>query len=255
VQSLLELTPTPDDVDGLPHEEAEAEFVKRFRELMRIRNVLASYSEFKPEDLAMEPQAFEEFKSKYLDIAQKTKEPKDDEPSPLDDLDFELELIRRDDINVAYIVALLASLNASIHEGTISTAKAKAQRKRIFDLLLSETQLRDKRDLITRFIDQKLPMLGPDADVSAVFSAYWNTERDAAFAKFCADEHLAPVAFGSLFGQMIYTGKAPLGDEVVATLSQKPSILKRRATVERIITGMQKLLSTFDDGTGEISED
>jgi type I restriction enzyme R subunit len=219
VQSLLELTPTPDDVDDLPHEEAEAEFVKRFRELMRIRNVLASYSEFKPEDLAMEPQAFEEFKSKYLDIAQKTKEPKDDEPSPLDDLDFELELIRRDDINVAYIVALLASLNASIHEGTISTAKAKAQRKRIFDLLLSETQLRDKRDLITRFIDQNLPMLGPDADVSAVFSAYWNTERDAAFTKFCADEHLDPVAFGSLFGQMIYTGKAPLGDEVVATLS------------------------------------
>jgi len=255
VQSLLELTPTPDDVDDLPHEEAEAEFVKRFRELMRIRNVLASYSEFKPEDLAMEPQAFEEFKSKYLDIAQKTKEPKDDEPSPLDDLDFELELIRRDDINVAYIVALLASLNASIHEGTISTTKAKAQRKRIFDLLLSETQLRDKRDLITRFIDQKLPMLGPDADVSAVFSAYWNTERDAAFAKFCADEHLDPVAFGSLFGQMIYTGKAPLGDEVVATLSQKPSILKRRATVERIITGMQNLLSTFDDGTEEISED
>lgn len=149
---------------------------------MRIRNLLASYSEFKPDDLALEPQAFEEFKFKYLDIAQKTKDPKDDEPSPLDDLDFEAELIRRDDINVAYIAVLLASLNASIHEGTISTAKAKAQRKRIFDLLLSETQLRDKRDLITRFIDQTLPILGPDADVSPEFSAYWSNERDAAFS-------------------------------------------------------------------------
>lgn len=256
VQALLELTPTPDAVDDLPHEEAEAEFVKRFRELMRIRNVLASYSEFKPDDLAIEAQAFEEFKSKYLDIAQKTKEPKDDEePSPLDDLDFELELIRRDDINVAYIVALLASLNASIHEGTISKGKATAQRKRIFDLLTSETQLRDKRDLISRFVDQNLPMLGPDDDVSAAFSAYWSAERDAAFTRFCSDEHLDPSAFGILFGRMIYTGKAPLGDEVVATMTEKPSILKRRTTVERIISGMQHLLSTFDEGTGELSED
>ncbi|QCO56296.1 type I restriction endonuclease subunit R [Pseudorhodobacter turbinis] len=255
VHALLELTPTPDDVDDLPHEEAEAEFVKRFRELMRIRNVLASYSEFKPDDLAIESQAFEEFKSKYLDIAQKNKEQKEDKPSPLDDLDFELELIRRDDINVAYIVALLASLNASIHEGTVSNAKAKVQRKRIFDLLLSETQLRDKRDLISRFIDQTLPMLGPDDDVSAAFSAYWIKERDLAFARFCTTEHLEQTAFGNLFGQMIYTGKAPLGDEIVACMTEKPSILKRKATVERIITGMQNLLSVFDEGIGDISED
>lgn len=256
VRALLELTPTPDAVDDLPHEDAEAEFVKRFRELMRIRNVLASYSEFKPEDLALEPQAFENFKSKYLDIAQKTKEPKEgDEPSPLDDLDFELELIRRDDINVAYIVALLTSLNASIHEGTISSGKAKAQRKRIFDLLLSETQLRDKRDLITRFIDQTLPMLGPHDDVRDAFSAYWSNERDAAFTRFCGDEHLDPAAFSDLFGQMIYTGKAPLGDAVVAIMTEKPSILKRKAAVERVIAGMQNLLSTFDEGTGELTED
>jgi len=256
VQALLELTPTPDAVDDLPHEEAEAEFVKRFRALLRIRNVLAGYSEFKPDDLAMEPQAFEEFKSKYLDIAQKTKEPKtDDDPSPLDDLDFELELIRRDDINVAYIVALLAALSVSINEGTISTSKAKTQRKRIFDLLLSQAQLRDKRDLITRFIDQTLPMLGPEDDVRAAFAAYWAAERDAAFARFCADEHLNPVAFGGLFGQMIYTGKAPLGDAVVATMTEKPGILKRKSTVERIITGMQTLLATFDEGTGEFADD
>jgi type I restriction enzyme R subunit len=54
---------------------------------------------------------------------------------------------------------------------------------------------------------------------------------------------------------MIYTGKAPLGDEVVASMTVKPSILKRRATVERVITGMQDLLSTFDEGIGEISEE
>lgn len=255
VQNLLALTPTPDDVDGLPDENAEAEFVKLFRELIRIRNVLASYSEFKPDDLAMPAQDFEDFKSKYLDIAQKTKEPKgDDEPSPLEDIDFELELIRRDEINVAYIVALLATLNAAEQEGEISAGKAKAQRKRIFELLLSETQLRDKRDLIARFIDEKMPMLGPNEDVSAVFAAYWTAERDAAFARFCAAEKLDAVAFGDLLGRMIYSGKAPLGDEVVAAMTEPPSILRRRATVERIIAGMGDLLATFDDAIGDLSE-
>ncbi|NBZ88908.1 type I restriction endonuclease subunit R [Stagnihabitans tardus] len=255
VQNLLALTPTPDAVDDLADEDAEAEFVKRFRELIRIRNVLASYSEFKPEDLPIAAQIYEDFKSKYLDIAQKTKKTPDPiEPSPLDALDFELELIRRDEINVAYIVALLMTLSASIKEGSVSSAKAKAQRKRIFDLLLSETQLRDKRDLITRFIDEKMPMLGPDEDLHAAFATYWSAERDAAFARFCAEEKLAPVAFGELFGRMIYTGKAPLGDEVVAAMTEVPSILKRRPAVERIIIGMQSLLSTFDEAIGDIEE-
>lgn len=98
-------------------------------------------------------------------------------------------------------------------------------------------------------------MLAPDDDVSAAFSAYWSNERDAPFTRFCKTEHLDPTAFGGLFGQVIYTGKAPLGDEVVASMTDKPGILKRRATVERIITGMQNLLSTFDEGTGEISEE
>jgi len=256
VSNLRELTPSPDDVDDLPHEDAEAEFVKLFRELIRVRNVLASFSEFKPDDLAMAPQEFDDFKSKYLDISRKAKEPSEtDDPSPLDDLDFELELIRRDDINVAYIVALLMSLNAAIHEGTVSSGKAKVQRKRIFDLLHSETQLLDKRDLITRFIDQKLPMLRPEEDVRAAFAAYWSNERDAAFARFCVDEKLEPAALTSLIGQMAYTGKDPLGDEVIAALTEKPSILKRRKTIDRIVAGMKGLLATFDEETGDLAED
>ena len=170
-------------------------------------------------------------------------------------MDFELELIRRDDINVAYIVALLMSLNAAIKEGSISTSKAKVQRKRIFDLLHSETQLIDKRDLITRLIDQKLPMLGPEEDVRTAYPAYWSEERDAAFAAFCARENLDPAALTTMIGQMVYTNKDPLGDEVVSAMTEKPSILKRRTTIDRIVAGMKSLLTKFEDGVGELSEE
>jgi len=62
LRALHEITPTPDDVDGLPDEEAQAAFAKAFRDLMRLRNVLGTFSEFSPADLASDPQEYEDFK-------------------------------------------------------------------------------------------------------------------------------------------------------------------------------------------------
>ena len=63
-QSLTELqklTPTPDDVDILHGEEQELQFVINFRELMRIKNVLVSFADFKFDDTNMSAQTFEDF--------------------------------------------------------------------------------------------------------------------------------------------------------------------------------------------------
>ena len=255
VEDLLAVTPSPDAVDELQDENAEAEFVKLFRELLRIRNVLASYSEFKVEDLAMPAQDFEDFKSKYLDIAQKADKGGDEaEPSPLEELDFELELIRRDEINVAYILSLLTALNTSVQEGDTSNAKAKAQRKRIFELLSSEIQLRDKREIIERFIDQRMPMLGPEEDLRQAFSDFWSDERSKDFQRICDAEGLEQEAFSRLMGQMIFSGKAPLGDEIVSAMRTPPSVLQRKRAIQRVTEAMQLHLNTFEDATGELSE-
>ena len=56
-------------------------------------------------------QTFEDYKSKYLDLYDKTKSENAKElVSILDDIDFELELIHRDEVNVSYIMKLLAQL-------------------------------------------------------------------------------------------------------------------------------------------------
>ena len=67
-KALLEITPTVDSVNDLRNEEEELEFIKAFRELMRIKNVLNTFSDFELEDLDMEEQQFEDYKSKYLDL-------------------------------------------------------------------------------------------------------------------------------------------------------------------------------------------
>jgi len=61
---LLELTPTTDDVNDLESEEDELNFIKAFRDLMRIKNTLTTFSDFNWEDLEMDEQLFEDFKSK-----------------------------------------------------------------------------------------------------------------------------------------------------------------------------------------------
>ena len=147
--------------------------------------MLASFSEFDETTLPVEPQDFEDFKSKYVDLAHRlTRTDEEKVPPAFDGIDFELELIRRDDINVSYIIALLTSMNQLDHDNTEGLKKAKQQRRRIFELLHSEVSLRGKRPYIERFIDQKLPMLDPEADIGKAFSEYWLNERAIAFKNF-----------------------------------------------------------------------
>ena len=73
----------------------------------------------------MSAQEFENYKSKYLDLYDKvrTATPRE-KVSILDDVDFEVELIHRDEINVRYILTLLANYHG---EGDAEQARIKKQ--------------------------------------------------------------------------------------------------------------------------------
>ena len=73
VLDLIKLTPTVRSVKDLKDEEAELQFVKIFRELMRLRNILESFSEFSDEDLSLPAQRFADYRSAYLDLYDKVK--------------------------------------------------------------------------------------------------------------------------------------------------------------------------------------
>jgi type I restriction enzyme R subunit len=141
--ALLKITPTVNSVNDLQTENDELEFIKAFRELIRIKNILAAFADFKWEDLAMNEQLFEDYKSKYLDLYDKVKSDHQKEKvSILEDVDFELELIHRDEINVSYIIQLLIKLKSKVQKD-VSQAE-----KEIFNLLNTEAHLRSKRELI-----------------------------------------------------------------------------------------------------------
>ncbi|MFV8344176.1 type I restriction endonuclease subunit R [Flavobacterium sp. XS2P39] len=240
---LREITPTYQSVNDLESEEDEAQFVQAFRKLMRAMNVLQSYTDFDWEDLPIDEEEFNKYKSKYLDLYQKVKgDTEKQKTSILDDIDFELELIHRDQINVAYILKLLAQLKG------VKTSDAAVQRKAIIDLLGGDIQLRSKRELIQKFIDENMPNIKDGDNIEDEFEKYWQDQKVLALGKLCEEEHLDKAQFKSLIDAYIYSGREPIKDEVFQCLDNRPSILQARVIGDRIIAKMKEFVEVFVKG-------
>jgi type I restriction enzyme R subunit len=241
---LLEVTPTTDSVNELETEDDELEFIKAFRDLMRIKNILAAFSDFKWTDLKMSEQLFEDYKSKYLDLYDKVKgEHQKEKVSILEDVDFELELIHRDEINVAYIIQLLIKLKSQKQKDT-----TKAEQE-IFNLLSTETTLRSKRELIERFIQENLPVIDDTDDITPEFDKYWNEEQQKAFSKLVTEENLSSDKTEKLIEDYLFAEREPLRDEVLELIEgEKPSLLQRKKLGDRILKRIMDFVETFING-------
>ena len=211
---------------------------------MRIKNILTAFSDFKWTDLKMTEQQFEDFKSKYLDLQDKVKNNHQKEKvSILEDVDFELELIHRDEINVAYIIQLLIKLKAQAQQDT-----AKAEQE-IFNLLSTETTLRSKRELIERFIKENLPVIVDTDEVAPAFEQYWNEEQQKAFSKLVTEESLSPDKTEKLIDDYLFAERPPLRDEVLELIDgEKPSLLQRKKLGDRILKRIMDFVETFING-------
>lgn len=240
---LIKLAPTVDSVNDLQTEEDELEFVKRFRELMRLKNILTTFADFSFEDVEMDAQEFEDYKSKYLDIYDKVKSDNSKEKeSILNDVDFELELIHRDEINVLYILQLLAKLKTG-------TKKEQArQRKQIEDYLTGELQLRSKRQLIEKFISENLPYIENTDTIAVEFESFLDKQKQQALADFCKEEKLKMERLQEIIGNYLFTERTPLPDEIVEMLEVKPKILERKSIVERVTGKILDFVETYITG-------
>ncbi|OFY87418.1 MAG: deoxyribonuclease HsdR [Bacteroidetes bacterium RIFCSPLOWO2_12_FULL_35_15] len=243
LKTLLTIVPNYQSVDDLESEEDELAFIQAFRALLRAKNVLESYTDFSWEGLGIEEQSFENYKSKYLDLYQKVKNNEvKQKTSILEDIDFELELIHRDLINVAYIIKLLAKLKQA------KTTEAQQQKKAIMDLLGGDIELRSKRELIEKFILENLPLIDNADNIQDEFEKYWQEQKVLALAKLCDEEHLDKEQFKALIEAYIFSGQDPLRDEVLNCLGDRPSVLKAREIGDRIIFKMKEYVNVFVKG-------
>ena len=168
--------------------------------------------------------------------------PLEEKVSILDDIDFELELLHRDRVNVAYIIKLLSQLKDD------KTTGAEAKRKAIIDLLGGDVQLRSKRELIEKFIEENLPFIIDTDKIEQEFDLYWKDQKVLALGKICEEENLDKAQFKSLINAYIYSGQEPIRDDVFKCLDNRPSILQARHIGERIIEKMREFVEVFVNG-------
>ncbi len=248
VEALLELTPTVGSVDNLADENEQLDFVTKYRELLRLKNVLSSFADYTPEDLSLDEQTFEDFKSKYLDLHDQVKRQRDTEKvSVLEDVDFELILIHRDEINVSYILKLLKDLSQ------MDEQESTKRTQDIMDLMSGETQLRSKKELIAAFIQHNLPKLTQDNNLEACFETFWDEQKKLAAETICQQEQLNPEGFKQMIETYLFANRHPREQEIAATLLFKPSILQRKTILQRIQGKIKDFIDTFIEGMGGIA--
>jgi len=188
-------------------------------------------------------QLFADYRSKYLDLYDKVRSNTEKEKvSILDDIDFELELIRRDKINVSYIIALLQNMKDATPD------EQKKQRKKLMDILDTDAQLRSKKELIERFIAEHFPDIPKGGDIGGEFESYWDKERQKALEVISAAEGLDPEGLQKVIGDYLFTEKPPMRDEVIGIMNKRPALKERSTISERIISKIKSFVETFIDG-------
>ena len=243
-EALKAITPDINSVDDLLTEVEELEFVRAFRALMRIQNTLTCFADFSFDDLDMEHQEFEDYKSKYLDLYEKTKGRNAvDKDSILDDIDFEIELMHRDLVDVSYIVNLLA---------TILNAKGKnvsVKKKQVLELLSNNINLRSKKELIEEFIEDYLEDISSPEEVADAFNAYWSEKKIKAFHSICEDEDLKQDRIEAIVEEILYSGQAPeIREDVMKAMNKQETFMQKRQSTNRIVDKIYDFINTFIEG-------
>ena len=129
-------------------ESSQKEFIRLFGSILKLKNILDAFDDFVGNEI-LDDRTFQDYQSLYLNLYEEIVGPLDAEKeSIIDDLVFEIELIKSVEINVDYILML-------VEEYLKKKGQAGDQeiRDSIRRAVSSSPSLRSKKDLIDKFVD------------------------------------------------------------------------------------------------------
>lgn len=273
-KDFLEHYPEPHFVDYLQSENDKKQFILAFRDIIKKHAEIQIYNEFEKEanDLGMTEQQFMDFRSKYLDIydsfaakpteqssgykAQEDESGMAAEPDPsendatgLGDIDFCLELLHSDIINVAYILELIADLNPYSEDYT-------EKRRHIIDTMIKDAELRSKAKLIDGFIQKNVDddrdnfmarkqKADGTSDLEERLNNYIVTERNNAVNMLAKDEDLDASVLNHYLSEYDYLQKEQPEIIQEALKEKHLGLIKKRKALTRILDKLRSIIRTF----------
>jgi type I restriction enzyme R subunit len=180
-------------------DQAQKDFVQLWGSILRLRNILTSFDEFEGDDrlTAFDSQNYQ---SMYLEIySQFKKVDAADKESILDDVVFEIELIKQVEINVDYIINLVKKYQETRGEGS----RDKEIRAEVMRAVDASVTLRSKRDLIEAFINSLNLESG---DVETDWRSFMEGQREKELEEIINAENLKPAEARVFIGRAFQDG-------------------------------------------------
>lgn len=233
LRKLKDLTPTPGDVDSLQSEEDKKKFILAFRDLTKVLTKLNTFTEFEFEEekLGMNEQSYQDYKSKYFTIYESAKRQEEQKTSILADIDFGIELMHSDKINVSYIMNLIRDIDLSDQE-----KKARDIKNVITELDRADNEeLRLKVDLLKEFLNKVVPELGSDADIDTAYEEFEEIKREEEVEEFSKEIGLNRYKIKDYISEYEYSGivnRQEISEEIKIEL--KPKFTLRRKMVDQV---------------------
>lgn len=162
-------------------EEAEKDFIRLYGAILRLRNILTSFDDFEGNEILSE-RDFQDYQSIYIDLYQEYRKGADGDKETInDDIVFEIELVKQIEVNIDYILMLVAKYQQSnCKDKTILTTIDKA--------INSSIELRSKKELIERFIEQVNVSTKVDED----WRKFLHERKEADITAIIEEEKLKP---------------------------------------------------------------
>ncbi|NLL90395.1 MAG: type I restriction endonuclease subunit R [Dehalococcoidales bacterium] len=219
-------------------EEAQKNFIRLFGAILRLKNILTAFDDFEGNEILSE-RDFQDYQSIYIDLYQDFTRGKDaDKENINDDIIFEIELIKQVEVNIDYILMLVAKYHESnCTDKSILVAIDKA--------ISSSIELRSKKELIERFIEKVNISTKVDKDWQSFIAEQKEKDLSAIIEEEKLKSHETRKFIDGSFrdGTMKTTGTAI--DKIlppVSRFSGGSRAAKKRSVIEKLLAFFEKYL-------------
>ena len=261
---FLQKYPTPSSIDFLQCENDKKNFVLAFRDIIRKHAEIQIYEDYNEDasDLGMTEQQFNDYKSKYLDITVGFINPpvtpstvaEDSVPygnnQGLEDIDFCLELLHSDIINVAYILELIAELDPYSNDYS-------EKRQHIIDIMIKDAGMRGKAKLIDGFIRKNVDENKEDfmsgcskadgtSELEERLNQYIVSERNKAVKDLSDNEQIPAEVLNLYIKEYDYLQKEQPEIIQKALKEKHLGLIKTREALTRIMERLRSIIRTFN---------
>ena len=189
VQQLLEKFPL-NKLKDLASEKERKEFIKLMGAVLKMQNLLTSFDEFTIDKVMVDEKLdFNEFKmqdylgwyNSHYEIFKKEKAEQGGKSETIDDeVIYELELVKQVSIGIDFILALVAQY----HESNCQDASIRVKIEKALD---ASPDLKDKKELVERFIERQTP---DSTNVLDKWEEYVIEQRKQELEQIIVDENL-----------------------------------------------------------------